>query len=417
MGRFIVEKCRQLNGTVSAVGAKNAALPILAATVLAGGECRLSNIPDVSDVRDMLEILEYLGCGIGDLKKGKIIIDSKKIRKTEAPFSYATRLRASFLIMGPLLGRFGRAVAAFPGGCKIGTRPVDLHLKGFAQMGARISQSHGIVTAKAKKLHGAKIYLDFPSVGATENIMMAATMADGITVIDNAATEPEITDLAKFLRKMGAKISGDGTETIEITGCDELYGAGYSIIPDRIEVGTLLSAVAISGGDVTVDGVVCEHLTPVTAKLTEMGAEISELKNAIRIKMESRLCSADISTLPYPGFPTDMQAQFSALLSVADGTGIIRETVFENRFLHLGFLKRMGANIKTDGRTAVIVGTKFLTGAPVEATDLRAGAALVLAGLAARGTTEISEIEHIERGYCRLDEKLNSLGANISRLP
>ena len=377
----------------------------------------MSNIPDVSDIGDMITILRHIGASADELKRGKITVDSSKIRKMEATIPVATRLRASFLVMGPLLARFGRAVAFFPGGCQIGTRPVDLHIKGLVQMGAKITQSHGIVTAKAKKLQGTRVYLDFPSVGATENIMMAATLAEGVTRIANAATEPEITDLAKFLRKMGAKITGDGTETIEIIGVSELHGASHSIIPDRIEAGTLLSAAAITGGDVTVEGVICDHLVPVTAKLSEMGAEIIKNKNSIRLKMNSRLRSADISTLPYPGFPTDMQAQFSALLSVADGTGIIKETVFENRFLHVGFLKRMGANIKTDGRTAVVEGTRFLTGAPVEATDLRAGAALVLAGLAARGMTEISEIEHIDRGYCSLDEKLNSLGAGIRRLP
>lgn len=417
MGKFVIEKSGPLSGEITIPGAKNAALPILAATVLTQDECRVSNLPGVSDVNSMLDILCFLGADIGEEKKSKISIKSNNISKYEVPYTLAGRLRASFLVMGPLLARFGKATVSLPGGCQIGTRPVDLHLKGFSLMGAKITQSHGVVTAKAKKLVGERVYLDFPSVGATENIMMAATLADGVTTIENAATEPEICDLARFLRKMGAKISGDGSETIEITGVEFLKGVSHSIIPDRIEAGTLLAAAAITGGEITANGIICDHLVPVTAKLCEMGAEVTESKNSITIKSGGKLNAVDVSTLPYPGFPTDMQAQFAALLSIADGTSIIRETVFENRFMHIASLKRMGANIKTDGRSAIIEGTKSLTGAPVEASDLRAGAALVIAGLAAKGKTEISEIEHIERGYFRLDEKLNALGAKILRKP
>ncbi len=417
MSKFIVERCNSLNGDVKISGAKNSALPILAASILTDEELKISNLPPICDIKRMLDILSYIGCSVSEIKNSKISLKNTRISKSGAPYDMMNKLRASFLITGPLLARNGKAVVSFPGGCQIGTRPVDLHLKGLSLMGASIMQSHGIITARAKRLKGEKIYLDFPSVGATENIMMAATLAEGTTVIENAATEPEITDLAKLLKKMGARISGEGTETIEITGVSKLHGAYHSIIPDRIEAGTILTATAITGGDVTLNGVCCDHLTPVTAKLTEMGAEITEFKNSLRIKASSRLSGSDISTLPYPGFPTDMQAQFSALLSIADGTSIIRETVFENRFMHIAELKRMGANIKTDGRSAIIEGTKKLTGAPVEATDLRAGAALVIAGLAAFGKTEISEIEHIDRGYYKIDEKLNSLGAKITRMP
>ncbi len=415
MSKFYVEKSEPLRGEVEVSGAKNSALPIIAACILAGDICKLSNIPYVSDINAMLEILELLGCNVCIGKGGKLTVNSSHIKQTVAPYSYVSKLRASFLVTGPLLATSGKATVSFPGGCQIGSRPVDLHLKGFEALGAKVSQSHGTVTVKAKKLVGSKIYLDYPSVGATENIMMAACLAEGTSYIENAATEPEISDLAKFLRKMGAKISGDGTETIEIKGVENLHGASHTVIPDRIEAGTYLAAAAITGGDVTVLGINPEHMIPITAKLCEMGGEITADTGKIRVNVSQRLRASDISTMPHPGFPTDMQAQFSALLSICDGTSIIRETVFENRFLHVNGLKRMGANIRTEGRSAVIEGTKRLTGAPVEATDLRAGAALVLAGLAAAGTTEISEIEHIDRGYFKIDEKLGSLGAKITR--
>ena len=417
MSKFIVKNSGKLSGTIMIEGAKNAALPIISASLLSGGECRLTNVPNVNDIILISEILCKLGGKLSDLSNSELKIDTSKLKSVKPPYDLVSGLRASFLVMGPLLAREGKAVVSLPGGCRIGTRPVDLHLKGFREMGAEISQSHGVITAKAKRLYGAEIYLDYPSVGATENIMMAATLAEGTTIINNAATEPEITDLAAFLRKMGAKIKGDGTEKITVIGVNSMHGAEYSVMPDRIEAGTYLVAAAAAGGDVTVKGCKPAHLKPITAKLTEMGAEITEGSGSVKIKADGRLKAADISTLPYPGFPTDMQAQFSALLSTSDGTSIVKETVFENRFLYAGGLKRMGANIKTEGRSAIIEGEKQLTGAPVEATDLRAGAALVIAALSAKGSSEISEIEHIDRGYFHMDEKLNSLGANIIREP
>lgn len=417
MSKFIVKNSGKLSGTIKIEGAKNAALPIISASLLSGGECRLTNVPNVNDIILISEILCKLGGKLSNLSNSELKIDTSKLKSVKPPYDLVSGLRASFLVMGPLLAREGKAVVSLPGGCRIGTRPVDLHLKGFREMGAEISQSHGVITAKAKRLYGAEIYLDYPSVGATENIMMAATLAEGTTIINNAATEPEITDLAAFLRKMGAKIKGDGTEKITVIGVNSMHGAEYSVMPDRIEAGTYLVAAAAAGGDVTVKGCKPAHLKPITAKLTEMGAEITEGSGSVKIKTDGRLKAADISTLPYPGFPTDMQAQFSALLSTSDGTSIVKETVFENRFLYAGSLKRMGANIKTEGRSAIIEGEKQLTGAPVEATDLRAGAALVIAALSAKGSSEISEIEHIDRGYFHMDEKLNSLGANIIREP
>lgn len=417
MSKFIVKNSGKLSGTIKIEGAKNAALPIISASLLSGGECRLTNVPNVNDIILISEILCKLGGKLSDLSNSELKIDTSKLKSVKPPYDLVSGLRASFLVMGPLLAREGKAVVSLPGGCRIGTRPVDLHLKGFREMGAEISQSHGVITAKAKRLYGAEIYLDYPSVGATENIMMAATLAEGTTIINNAATEPEISDLAAFLRKMGAKIKGDGTEKITVIGVNSMHGAEYSVMPDRIEAGTYLVAAAAAGGDVTVKGCKPAHLKPITAKLTEMGAEITEGSGSVKIKADGRLKAADISTLPYPGFPTDMQAQFSALLSTSDGTSIVKETVFENRFLYAGGLKRMGANIKTEGRSAIIEGEKQLTGAPVEATDLRAGAALVIAALSAKGSSEISEIEHIDRGYFHMDEKLNSLGANIIREP
>lgn len=417
MSKFIVKNGGKLNGTIKAEGAKNSALPIISASLLTSEKCTLENIPFVSDISLMFEILYELGVNLSKISQNCVEINASKLKSVKPSYDLVSGLRASFLVMGSLLAREGKAIVSLPGGCRIGTRPVDLHLKGFREMGAEISQSHGIITARAQKLRGAEIYLDYPSVGATENILMAATLAQGTTIINNAATEPEISDLASFLRKMGAKIKGDGTEKITINGVDELCGASYSIMPDRIEAGTYLVAAAATGGSVTIKNCKPAHIKPITAKLGEMGALITEGNNFVRIDSDKRLKAADISTLPYPGFPTDMQAQFSALLSIADGTSIVKETVFENRFMYASALKRMGANIKTEGRSAIIEGEKQLTGAPVEATDLRAGAALVIAALSAKGSSEISEIEHIDRGYFHMDEKLNSLGAHIIREP
>ncbi|NLC69229.1 MAG: UDP-N-acetylglucosamine 1-carboxyvinyltransferase, partial [Clostridiaceae bacterium] len=334
-----------------------------------------------------------------------------------APYELVNKMRASFLVMGPLLARTGYAKIPLPGGCAIGLRPVDLHLKGFTSMGAEIRQGHGFIEAKANgRLKGAKIYLDFPSVGATENILMAAVLAEGQTIIENAAVEPEVVDLATFLISMGADVKGAGTDTIKINGVKSLNGVKHTIIPDRIEAGTFMAAVAMAGGDVTIENVVADHLKPISAKLREVGVEISEELSFVRVQSEGKLKAVDIKTHPYPGFPTDMQAQLTSLMTRANGTSMIVETIFENRFMHIPELKRMGANIRIEGRSAVVEGKAELTGTQVKATDLRAGAALIIAGLAARGTTEIHDIEHLDRGYVKIDEKLRELGANITRI-
>ncbi|MBO4897286.1 MAG: UDP-N-acetylglucosamine 1-carboxyvinyltransferase [Clostridia bacterium] len=410
---YYVKKSDPLCGRITVSGAKNAALPAIAATLLTDDTCTLSRIPNLSDISVMTDIVSFLGADIQNTKKGVFEI-TPNIKRITAPQELCGRLRASSLFMGPLLAKYKRAKIPLPGGCSIGSRPIDLHLKGFAAMGADITVSHGFVSVSAPRLSGADIYLDFPSVGATENIMMAATLADGKTVIENAAAEPEISDLAAMLRKMGAKISGAGSDKILIEGTYSLHSCNHKIIPDRIEAGTFMTAAAMTNGKITLCGVSPSHLRPFSAKLCEMGAEISEGTNEISVDCGRRMSSCSIKTLPYPGFPTDMQAQFCALLSTVPGTGIITETVFENRFLHIDELCRMGADIKTDGRSAVIRGGR-LTGANVKATDLRAGAALTLAGLAASGETEVSEIEHIERGYEDFPEKLRALGANIEK--
>jgi UDP-N-acetylglucosamine 1-carboxyvinyltransferase len=365
----------------------------------------------------MNKLLESLGAKIDwDKSKETIKIKIDTILKMEAEYDLVTQMRASFLIMGPLLARVGYAKIPLPGGCAIGTRPVDLHLKGFSAMGAEISQEHGYVEVKADKLHGAKIYLDFPSVGATENIVMAASGADGQTIIENAALEPEIVDLANFLNEMGADVKGAGTDTIKINGVSDLKGTTHDIIPDRIEAGTFMSAAAISKGDIIIENIVIDHLKPVIAKLKEAGIVIDEQENSIHICHKDVVKAIDIKTMPYPGFPTDMQAPFMSLVTGAEGTSMIVETVFENRYMHAGELSRMGADIKIDGRTAVIEGVKKLTGTQVKATDLRAGAGLILAALAAEGITEISDIYHIERGYCSIEQKLRKLGVNIEKI-
>ena len=410
---YYVKKSDPLCGRITVSGAKNAALPAIAATLLTDDTCTLSRIPNLSDISVMTDIVSFLGADIQNTKKGVFEI-TPNIKRITAPQELCGRLRASSLFMGPLLAKYKRAKIPLPGGCSIGSRPIDLHLKGFAAMGADITVSHGFVSVSAPRLSGADIYLDFPSVGATENIMMAATLADGKTVIENAAAEPEISDLAAMLRKMGAKISGAGSDKILIEGTYSLHSCNHKIIPDRIEAGTFMTAAAMTNGKITLCGVSPSPLRPFSAKLCEMGAEISEGTNEISVDCGRRMSSCSIKTLPYPGFPTDMQAQFCALLSTVPGTGIITETVFENRFLHIDELCRMGADIKTDGRSAVIRGGR-LTGANVKATDLRAGAALTLAGLAASGETEVSEIEHIERGYEDFPEKLRALGANIEK--
>lgn len=412
MPKIVIKKSAPLCGSISCSGSKNAALPILSASILTHGRTKLLNVPRLTDTENMLEILTALGgscyrCG------ESLNIDFTECNAFCAPYELVSKFRGSFLLSAPLLSRMGKARISMPGGCPIGNRPIDLHLKGFAAMGAVVEHGHGYVDLSCKKLHGAKIYLDFPSVGATENLIMAAVLADGETVIENAAAEPEVTDLAEFLNAQGAKISGMGSDTVTICGVSELTPCEYSIISDRIEAGTFMSAFAITGGKGEILNVNPLHIKPVTAKLTEMGMTVEERENSVFVDATAPLFSANIKTLPFPGFPTDMQAQFSALLCETEGTGIIVETVFENRFLHIAELNRMGANIRIDGRSSVIEGGRKLSGAKVTAFDLRGGASLVLAGLCANGETEISGIEHIERGYEGLCEKISSVGGNI----
>ncbi len=417
MAKFIIEKSPSLNGTVKISGSKNAALPILAASILTSEKCKICDIPLLNDVSIMMEIIKELGASVEcNEEKEEIVICSKNISKFEASYDLATQMRASFLIMGALLARFGKANVPLPGGCAIGTRPVDLHLKGFLALGAEVIQEHGTIFAKADKLKGANIYLDFPSVGATENIIMAACLAEGISTIENAAVEPEIVDLANFLNSMGADIRGAGTDTIKINGVKSLRGTEHTIIPDRIEAGTFMVGAAISKGDVIIENVVIDHLKPMIAKLKEANVFCEEFDTSIRICAKEKIKGVDIKTLPYPGFPTDMQAQFMSLLCVAEGTSIVNETIFENRFMHAGELNRMGAEIKVESHSAIIEGVDRLMGAKVKATDLRAGAALILSALTAEGTTEIGDIYHIERGYYKIENKLKKLGANIKKV-
>lgn len=416
MCKIIVERSGPLQGTVCVNGAKNAVLPILAATLLSTeGSCILEEVPALIDVDVICEVLSSLGADVKRPERDKIEVLAHCIDEVEAPYELVRKMRASFLVMGPLLARMGRARISMPGGCAIGIRPIDLHLKGFKALGAKIELGHGFVEASAEKLIGNNIYLDFPSVGATENIMMAAVLAEGQTFIENAAEEPEVTDLASFLNKMGADIRGAGTDTIKINGVKKLKGATHTVIPDRIEAGTYMIASAITGGNVLINNVVPDHLKPIIAKLRECEVDVKEENGGLRVVAHNRPKAVDIKTMPYPGFPTDMQSQFMVLMSIAEGTSIAIETVFENRFMHVSELKRMGADIRIEGRSAIIEGKNNLLGAPVKATDLRAGAALVLAGLVAEGTTEIMDIHHIDRGYVNIEEKLRSLGANIYR--
>ena len=410
-----MEKSPPLKGNVRISGAKNSALPILAASLLGTEDIILEDVPRLKDVQIMCEVLTSLGSTVEYLAEDVIKINSANVNKYETNYELMSKMRASFLVMGPLLTRLGKTKNSLPGGCAIGTRPIDLHLKGFRALGATIDTNHGNINAYADKLIGDKIYLDFPSVGATENIMMAAVMAEGETIIDNAAMEPEIVDLSNFLSKLGADIKGAGTSTIRIKGVKELGGARHPIIPDRIEAGTFMEAAAITHGDVIIDNVISNHIKPVIAKLREAGCTVIENGDSVRVIGNENLRPIDIKTLPYPGFPTDMQAQFMALMTMLNGTSVAIETVFENRFMHVDELKRMGADIKIDGRSAILQGVKTLTGAPVKASDLRAGAALVLAGLVAEGVTEIENIYHIDRGYDGIEEKFSKLGAKIYR--
>ncbi len=415
MASFLVTKSGPLKGRVTINGAKNSVLPIMAASLLSDGTCTLEDVPLLEDVNVMCQLLEHFGTCLKWNNK-ILYLDNSQIKPAPAPYDLVRKMRASFLVMGPILARFGNVKISLPGGCAIGTRPIDLHLKGFAAMGADIALGHGYIEAHAKKLVGDKIYMDFPSVGATENIIMAAALADGVTIIENAAEEPEIIDLANFINSMGGYVRGAGTDTIKIEGVQELSGCTHTIIPDRIEAGTFMVAAAITGGDIILTNVISDHIRPVEAKLKEAGIQIESVEDGLRVYKNGALNTLDLKTLPYPGFPTDMQPQMMALMCTLPGTSMITETVFENRFMHVSELKRLGARIKIEGRSAVIEGVDRLQGAQVKATDLRAGAALLLAGLYADGTTEVMDIHHIERGYEGIDEKLRSLGANIKRL-
>lgn len=417
MEKIIVRGGKRLSGTVKVEGAKNAVLPVIAATLLASkGKSIIHDVPALSDVYTISEVLRYLGADV-KIEGNTITVDASQDLKLEAPFEYVRKMRASVLVMGSLLARNGRARVALPGGCAIGSRPIDQHLKGFEAMGASVKVGNGFIDAEVKgRLRGAKIYLDFPSVGATENIMMAAVLAEGTTVIENCAKEPEIVDLANFLNAMGAKVRGAGTGTIRIEGVDELTGTFHTVIPDRIEAGTFMVAAAITGGNVLIQGAVPEHLSSLIAKMEEMGVTIIEEENGLRVIGPEKLKAVDIKTMPYPGFPTDMQSQMMALLLKAEGTSMVTETVFENRFMHVEEFRRMNADIKIEGRSVIINGPCNLQGAEVAATDLRAAAALILAGLAAEGYTRVTELRHLDRGYVRFHEKLAALGADIVRV-
>lgn len=416
MEKLIIKGGRPLHGHVRVSSAKNAVLPIIVATLLPDSPSTIIDAPHLEDVKTICSVIESLGGNIL-LRDNAMIFDTTTVDKTEASYELMSRMRASFLIMGPLLAKKRHAKIALPGGCMIGSRPIDLHLKAFEAMGAKVTVGNGYVEASVPEgLKGATIYLDFPSVGATENILMAAAVADGKTVIENAAEEPEIVDLVTFLNSMGANIKGAGTNVIRVEGVKHLYGASHTVIPDRIEAGTFIIAAAMAGGDVVVDNVLSEHLKPLLAKLGEAGVKVIKDIDSVRVISDGHIHSTDIKTLPYPGFPTDLQAQFMAMMTIGDGTSTVTETVFENRFMHVGELRRMGANIEVEGRKAIVYGVPFLQGAFVRATDLRAGAALVLAGLAAHGVTEVGDLRHIDRGYDHLVEKLRGLGADIIRV-
>jgi UDP-N-acetylglucosamine 1-carboxyvinyltransferase len=415
--KIIVRGGQRLYGSVKVEGAKNAVLPVLAATLLASdGKSVIRDVPTLSDVYTINEVLRNLNAEVA-FNNNTVVVDASRVLKEEAPFEYVRKMRASVLVMGSLLARNGRARVALPGGCAIGSRPIDQHLKGFEAMGAKVKVGNGFIEAEVEgRLKGAKIYLDFPSVGATENIMMAATLAKGTTIIENVAKEPEIVDLANFLNKMGGNVRGAGTGTLRIEGVDVLFGAEHHIIPDRIEAGTFMVASAITGGNVLVQGAVPEHLSSLIAKMEEMGVTIIEESDGVRVIGPEKLKAVDIKTMPHPGFPTDMQSQMMALLLRAEGTSMITETVFENRFMHVEEFRRMNADIKIEGRSVILNGPSNLQGAEVSATDLRASAALILTGLVSEGNTRVTELMHLDRGYVNFHGKLASLGADIERV-
>ena len=416
MDKIVVRGGVSLRGEVVVSGAKNAALPLLFASLLTEEECRLNRVPQLVDIRTALRLLRDLGVQYDWLSDSQVALSARSVQHCEAPYELVKTMRASFLVLGPLLARFGRARVSTPGGCAIGARPVNIHLDGLQQLGASIRVHHGYVEAEAKQLRGTHIVLDFPSVGATENLMMAATLAAGTTVIENAACEPEIEDLAAMLNAMGAQVSGAGSHTVTIEGVEALHGTTHEVIPDRVEAGTFLIAGAITSGDVFVRGARADHLATFLSKLRETGMHLEEGPEGIRVIGNGRPSSVDILTQPYPEFPTDLQAQMMALLCLGDSRSVITETIFENRFLHAQELVRLGADIRIHGNTAVIDGVALLDGAPVMATDLRASVSLILAGLTAQGHTEISRVYHLDRGYERIEEKLSQLGADITRV-
>lgn len=414
MDEILISGGKRLAGEVRISGAKNSALPILASTILGGGECVITNVPRVVDVLTMGKLLGILGAKVFH-EGNRAVIQVEAIESTEAPYDLVKTMRASVLVLGPLLARWGEAKVSLPGGCAIGSRPVNLHLAGLAKLGADISIEHGYITARAKRLRGERIYCDTPTVTGTENLMMAATLAEGVTTLENAAKEPEIVDLAEFLVKRGARIQGAGTDEIVIEGVRELHGGDHDVIPDRIEAGTYLAAAAVTQGDVIATHCRPGHLEAVLMKLREAGADVREGNDYVRLTMPDTLRGTDIRTLPFPGFPTDMQAQMVALLSLAEGTSVVTETVFESRFMHVEELRRMGANIRVEGNRLVVTGRKQLTGAPVMASDLRASAGLIVAGLVAEGVTHVQRVYHLDRGYERIEEKLGALGAEVQR--
>ena len=416
MEKYIIRGGNKLQGEVSISGAKNAAVAILPAVILSDEPCIIENVPNISDIDITIKILLSMGAEVTMLNKSTLRIDPRRVHTPCVEYDLAKNMRASYYFLGSLLGKVGKARVSMPGGCDLGARPVDQHLKGFSSLGAECSVDHGMIHAQADKLVGAHIYFDMVTVGATINVMLAAVKADGLTVIENAAKEPHIVDLANFLNSMGADIMGAGTDVIKIKGVKSLHGTQYSIIPDQIEAGTYMVAAAATNGNVLIKNVIPKHLESITAKLQKIGVRVEEYDDSVRVIGTGRLTKTNVKTLPYPGFPTDMQPQITTLLTLAEGTSIVTESIFDNRFKYVDQLRRMGADISVDGRVAVIEGTGRLMGAPVRATDLRAGVALVIAGLAAVGTTEVEDIYHVERGYEDLEKKLRSLGADIRKI-
>lgn len=415
LDKYVIKGGRPLNGEVNISGAKNAAVAIIPAALMVSGVCRVENIPRISDTDMLLSILTHMGAKVKLVNKTTVDIDCRSVRLSDAPYEMMRKIRASYYLIGAMLGRFGRAKTTMPGGCNFGVRPIDQHIKGMTALGADVDVSGGFIFAEARdgRLKGAKIYLDKVSVGATINIVLAATMAEGQTIIENVAREPHIVDLANFLNSMGADIRGAGTDVIKVNGVDSLHGGAYSLIPDQIEAGTYMAAAAAAGGDVTIKNVIPKHLDCISAKLREMGVEIIDGEDSVRVRRFEKLIRTNVKTLPYPGFPTDMQPQISTALCLAEGTSVVTEGVWDNRYKYVNELRKMGAQIQVDGKTAVIEGTGKLTGAPVAACDLRAGAAMVIAGLCAEGETKVEDIHYIERGYEDIVGKLKNLGADI----